>query len=195
MAILLASSYVIGALWVAASIGWWLFNKFDYRRHISSRVKRVLDACGTVLGMSTVLLLFLWIGACISRNEQAHARRKREKEVQLNLTRKQFENTYSNVFELLRERNKKELELRLAYNRRAARMIEEINSNSFSFTESPYTNFPPARLDRLFILDLRCDTDLVLGKLKEEAEFPLGPFELIEGGAVQFYKDSLLQSD
>ncbi len=192
MAILLAITYIVAALWISGGVFYWIFKGGKWYPSIVYR--RVESFFGT-LGSVSILLFFCWCIAWFLHNTEVYADRSRERDQQYEMARKSFENTYSNVFELIRERNRKELELRLAYNLRAAKMIEEINSNSFSFVDSPYTNLPRARLARLFILDLRCDTDLVLGKLKEDAESPLEPFELIEGGAVQFPKDDLLQSD
>lgn len=195
MAILLASSYVIGALWVAASIGWWLFNKFDDHRYVSCRTKKFFNVCGTALGTSTVLLLFIWIGACSARNEEEREKRMHEHTAALRAARESFENTYTNVFELLRERNRRELELRLDYDLRVARMIEELNSNSFSVTDSSYTNLPNIAFLRILVLDIRRDINLIRYQVGDEAQYPLEPFSLIEGGAVQYHQDDPLQSD
>ena len=163
MKILLIITYIIVSLWISGGVIYWIFRAGKW--YSPSLYRQAAETFFGILGGLSILLVFSWCIALPVHNATSAEERKREHAAALEVARKSFENTYSNVFELLRERNRKELELRLAYNRRAARMIEEINSNSFSFAESPYTNFPHARLDRLFILDLRCDTDLVLGKL------------------------------
>ena len=189
MKLLLVSSYLIGSLWVTMIAGWWLFKRFDDHRPIPFRTKKAIDICAEILGFFTVLLICLRIASCTGRNYESFEHREHVRENQRKLARQQFESTYTNVFELLRERNRRELELRLDYDLRAAKMIEAIHSNSFSVTDTPYTNLPHIKLDRLLILCLRCDIDLIYGKMKEEEESPLESYELIDGGAVQFPKD------
>ena len=74
-------------------------------------------------------------------------------------------------------------------------MIEELNSNSFSVTDSSYTNLPNIAFLRILVLDIRRDINLIRYQVGDEAKYPLEPFNLIEGGAVQYHQDDPLQSD
>ena len=187
--LLLVSSYLIGSLWVAMIVGWRLFTKFDDHRHIPFRAKMIADACAQTLGFFTVLLIFLWIGACIGHGHESFEHREHVRENQRKLARQQFESTYTNVFELLRERNRRELELRLDYDLRAAKMIEAIHSNSFSVVYSDLTNLPSSFLDLALIMKLRSDIGLIKRELKSEEDFPSESFELLDGGTGQFQTD------
>ena len=192
MAILLAITYVVAALWISGGVFYWIFRRGKWYPSIVYR--RVESFFGNLCGVS-ILLFFCWCIAWFLHNIEVDADCTRERDRQYKIARKSFENTYSNVFELLRERNRRELELRLDYDLRAARMIEELNSNSFSVVDSPCTNLHHAGFPSILIVDFRDDINRIKRQMEFEEKFPLRPLNLIEGGAVQFPKDDLLQSD
>ena len=192
MAILLAITYIVAALWISGGVFYWIFRRGKWYPSIVYR--RVESFFGNLCGVS-ILLFFCWCIAWFLHNIEVDADCTRERDRQYKIARKSFENTYSNVFELLRERNRRELELRLDYDLRAARMIEELNSNSFSVTDSSYTNLPNIAFLRILVLDIRRDINLIRYQVGEEAQYSLEPFSLIEGGAVQYHQDDPLQSD
>lgn len=192
MATLLAITYIVAALWISGGVFYWIFKRGKWYPSIVYR--RVESFFGTLAGIS-ILLFFCWCIAWHIHHVVSTEDRSRKHAVALRAARESFENTYTNVFELLRERNRRELELRLDYDLRVARMIEELNSNSFSVTDSSYTNLPNIAFLRILVLDIRRDINLIRYQVGDEAQYPLEPFSLIEGGAVQYHQDDPLQSD
>lgn len=192
MAILLAITYVVAALWISGGVFYWIFKRGKWYPSIVYR--RVESFFGTLAGIS-ILLFFCWCIAWHIHHVVSTEDRSRKHAAALRAARESFENTYTNVFELLRERNRRELELRLDYDLRVARMIEELNSNSFSVTDSSYTNLPNIAFLRILVWDIRRDINLIRYQVGDEAQYPLEPFSLIEGGAVQYHQDDPLQSD
>ena len=192
MTILLAITYIVAALWISGGVFYWIFRRGKWYPSIVYR--RVESFFGT-LGAATLLLCLCLGVAWHIRHAVSIKEHSRKHAVVLRASRESFENAYTNVFELLRERNRRELELRLDYDLRAARMIEELYSNSFSVVDSPYTNLPHAGFPRILIGDLRDDINCIKRQMEFEERFPLRPLALIEGGAVQFPKDDLIQSD
>ena len=198
MRFLLVITYIVFALWISGGVFYWIFK---CGKRYPSIVYRRVESFFVTLGAISLLLFICWCIAWHIRHVVSIEERSREHAVALRAARESFENTYTNVFELLRERNRRELELRLDYDLRVARMIEDINSNSFSVMDSPCESVPNVPYLWILIFNLRKDINLIKRTLKSEEDFPLSPFSLapnssiIEGGAVQFQQDDLLQSD
>jgi hypothetical protein len=154
--------------------------------------------------------VFLWILVALScpliiawgiilHNEIKESREKSWSEYVKNdeRAREEFMSKYTTIIEVIRERNRHELELRLKYNLRAAKMIEEMHSNSFSVINSPKEDIPPYPAS-IFIEDLREDISKIKRKLEFESKFEMSPFRespcnLIEGGAIQFNEEYRLR--
>lgn len=195
MVILLAITYIVAALWISGGVFYWIFKRGKWYPSI---VYRRVESFFGALGGISLLLFFCWCIAWHILHVVSSEERSRKHAAELRTARESFENAYTNVFELLRERNRRELELRLDYDLRAARMIEDINSNSFSVMNSPCESVPKVPYLWILIFNLRKDINLIKQTLKSEEDFPLSPFSLapdlsiIEGGAVQFQQDDLL---
>lgn len=186
MTILLAITYTIVATWISGGVFYWIFRRGKW--YPTSVYRRVESFFGT-LGCLSILLCLSWLVAWHLQQVTSSAERQRECNKNRQIERNSFLTTYTNVFELLRERNRRELELRLDYDLRAAKMIEAIHSNSFSVVSSDLTNLPSSFLDLALIMKLRNDIGLIKRELKSEVDFPSESFELLDGGTGQFQTD------